>query len=39
LAELGIEPVTGTPEEFARYIENDVRRNTELLQSVNFEPV
>ena len=39
LTELGIEPVTGTPEEFARYIENDVRRNTELLQSVNFEPV
>lgn len=39
LIELGIEPVTGSPEEFARYIENDVRRNTELLQSVNFEPV
>jgi tripartite-type tricarboxylate transporter receptor subunit TctC len=39
LTELGIEPVTGSPEEFARYIENDVRRNSELLQSVNFGPV
>ncbi|NVO14443.1 MAG: tripartite tricarboxylate transporter substrate binding protein [Rhodoplanes sp.] len=39
LAELGIEPVTGTPEEFAQFIAEDVQRNTELLRSVNFEPV
>jgi tripartite-type tricarboxylate transporter receptor subunit TctC len=39
LTELGIEPVTGTPEEFARFIAKDVERNTELLKSVNFEPV
>ncbi|RAI44869.1 Bug family tripartite tricarboxylate transporter substrate binding protein [Rhodoplanes roseus] len=39
LAELGIEPVTNTPDEFARFIAKDVQRNTELLQSVNFEPV
>jgi tripartite-type tricarboxylate transporter receptor subunit TctC len=39
LAELGIEPVTGSPEDFARFIENDVRRNAELLESANFEKV
>ncbi|MBI5110574.1 Bug family tripartite tricarboxylate transporter substrate binding protein [Rhodoplanes serenus] len=39
LADLGIEPVTGTPEAFARYIVDDVRKNSELLRSVNFEPV
>ncbi|CAL8970807.1 hypothetical protein RHODGE_RHODGE_03705 [Rhodoplanes serenus] len=39
LADLGIEPVTGTPEAFARYIVDDVRKNSELLKSVNFEPV
>jgi tripartite-type tricarboxylate transporter receptor subunit TctC len=39
LADLGIEPVTGTPEAFARYIVEDVRKNSELLRSVNFEPV
>ncbi|MDC7789707.1 tripartite tricarboxylate transporter substrate binding protein [Rhodoplanes sp. TEM] len=39
LAELGIEPVSGTPEAFADFIAKDVKRNTELLKSVNFEPV
>ena len=28
-----------TPDEFARFVVKDVKRNTELLQSVKFEPV
>jgi tripartite-type tricarboxylate transporter receptor subunit TctC len=39
LAELGIVPVKETPDEFARFVVQDVKRNTELLQSVKFEPV
>lgn len=39
LAEFGIEPVSGTPEAFTDFIEKDVKRNSELLKSVNFEPV
>jgi tripartite-type tricarboxylate transporter receptor subunit TctC len=39
LAELGIVPVRETPDEFARFVVKDVKRNTELLQSVKFEPV
>jgi tripartite-type tricarboxylate transporter receptor subunit TctC len=39
LAELGIVPVKETPDEFARFVVKDVKRNTELLQSVKFEPV
>ena len=39
LAELGIVPVKETPDEFARFVVKDVQRNTELLQSVKFEPV
>lgn len=39
LAKLGIEPVSETPEEFARFIEKDVARNTELLKAAKFEPV
>lgn len=39
LAELGIVPVSETPDEFAQFVVRDVKRNTELLQSVKFEPV
>ena len=35
---LGFEPVAGTPEEFARFIANDVKRNAALLVSINFQP-
>jgi tripartite-type tricarboxylate transporter receptor subunit TctC len=38
-AELGQEPVSGTPEDFARYIDADVARSTELLKKANFQPV
>jgi tripartite-type tricarboxylate transporter receptor subunit TctC len=38
-AELGQEPVSGTPEEFAHYIDNDVTRTIELLKKTNFQPV
>jgi tripartite-type tricarboxylate transporter receptor subunit TctC len=39
LATLGFEPVsTGTPEEFAALITNDITRNAALLNSVKFEP-
>ena len=37
LAEIGVEPVDETPEEFARYMAAEVARNTELLKSVNFQ--
>jgi tripartite-type tricarboxylate transporter receptor subunit TctC len=36
---LGIEPVTETPEEFAAYIERDVKRNSELLKAADFQPM
>jgi tripartite-type tricarboxylate transporter receptor subunit TctC len=39
LTELGIEPVSGTPDEFAAYVQRDVERNAELLRSVNFQPI
>jgi tripartite-type tricarboxylate transporter receptor subunit TctC len=39
LADLGIEPVAETPEEFARFIAAEVARNAELLRSANFTPV
>ena len=39
LAELGIVSVKETPDQFARFVVQDVKRNTELLQSVKFEPV
>lgn len=39
LADLGIEAVAETPEEFARFIATDVARNAELLRSANFHPV
>lgn len=35
---LGFEPVTGTPEEFSRFIANNVTRNAALLSSINFQP-
>ena len=39
LADLGIEPVSETPEEFRRFIAADVARTAELLRSANFEPL
>jgi tripartite-type tricarboxylate transporter receptor subunit TctC len=39
LANLGIEPVAETPEEFARFIAIEVTRGAELLRSANFKPV
>ena len=39
LAELGIVPVKETPEEFARFVVKDVKRNSDLLRSAKFEPV
>jgi tripartite-type tricarboxylate transporter receptor subunit TctC len=37
-ASLGIEPVMETPEQFKRYIANDVALGTELLKSAGFKP-
>ena len=38
LANIGVEPVYETPEQFARYMAAEVARNAELLKSVNFQP-
>ena len=38
LTTLGIEPVIETPEQFARYSVQDVKRNAELLRIAEFEP-
>jgi tripartite-type tricarboxylate transporter receptor subunit TctC len=38
-AELGQEPVTETRDEFARFIDADVARNSALLKLANFQPV
>lgn len=38
LTALGFEPVVGTAEEFARFIEADVTRNSALLRAVNYQP-
>jgi tripartite-type tricarboxylate transporter receptor subunit TctC len=38
-AELGQEPVTGTREEFAAFIDTDLARNAALLKLANFQPV
>ncbi|MCK9913276.1 tripartite tricarboxylate transporter substrate binding protein [Microbacteriaceae bacterium K1510] len=38
LMTLGFEPVSGTPEEFAKFIETDLARSAALLQSANFKP-
>ncbi len=39
LAKLGQEPVTGTPEEFARYIAADFKRSEALLKAADFKPM
>ena len=36
---LGFEPISGTPEEFSRFIANDVARNSALLSTINFQPL
>ncbi len=38
-AELGQEPVTGTSEEFSRYIDADLTRSAALLKAANFQPM
>jgi len=37
-ASLGIEPVAETPEQFKRYIANDVAQGTELLKNAGYKP-
>ena len=37
-ATLGVEPVVETPAEFAKYIDADMARNSELLKAANFKP-
>ena len=39
LAQLGVEPVIETPQQFAHYAANYVARNAELLTTAKFEPV
>jgi len=39
LAKLGDEPVTGTPEDFARYIAADFKRSEALLKAAGFKPM
>lgn len=39
LAKLGIEPVSETPEQFLEFSKKDLTRNTDLLKSVDFQPV
>ena len=38
LANIGVEPVYETPEQFARFMAAEVARNAQLLKSVNFQP-
>jgi tripartite-type tricarboxylate transporter receptor subunit TctC len=38
LADIGVEPVYETPEQFARFMAAEVARNAQLLKSVNFQP-
>lgn len=38
LAGLGIDPVTETPEQFRKYIANDVAQGAELLKAAGFKP-
>lgn len=35
---LGFEPVAGTPEEFSRFIANDLARNSALLGAISYQP-
>ena len=37
-ANLGIEPVTESPEQFKRFVANDVAQSAELLKSAGFKP-
>ena len=39
LAKLGIEPVTETPAQFLEFSKKDLARNSDLLKSVDFQPV
>ena len=38
LADIGVEQVYETPEQFARFTAAEVARNAQLLKSVNFQP-
>ena len=38
LTTLGFEPVVGSPDEFARFIQADVERSSALLRAVNYQP-
>jgi tripartite-type tricarboxylate transporter receptor subunit TctC len=38
LADLGVEPTYGTPQEFGTFQAMEVQRNADLLKSVNFKP-
>jgi tripartite-type tricarboxylate transporter receptor subunit TctC len=38
-AKLGQEPVTGTPDDFARYIAADFKRSATLLKAAKFQPM
>ena len=38
-AKLGMEPVTGTPQDFARYIADDFKRSEALLKAADFKPM
>ncbi len=38
-AKLGQEPVTGSPDDFARYIAADFKRSEALLKAANFQPM
>jgi len=35
---LGFEPVAGTPDEFSRFIANDLARNSALLGAISYQP-
>jgi tripartite-type tricarboxylate transporter receptor subunit TctC len=39
LAKLGLQPVTGTPEDFAGYIATDFKRSEALLKAADFKPM
>jgi tripartite-type tricarboxylate transporter receptor subunit TctC len=38
LTTLGFEPVSSSPDEFKRFIEADVARNSALLRAINYQP-
>jgi tripartite-type tricarboxylate transporter receptor subunit TctC len=39
LAKLGLEPVTGAPDDFARFIAADFKRSEALLKAADFKPM